>query len=155
VLRHLHICICVSMCTFVPAKQATATHMYMRQYLYFCTSKARYSVATPTYMHMRQYVYSCTSKASDTYIYSICVSICTFIPIKQDTVLRHLHICICVSMCTFVPAKQATPTYMYMRQYLFFFTSKARYSVATPTYMYMRQYLYFCTSKASKVSTER
>ncbi len=70
---------------------------HMRQYLYFCTSKAS-KVGTPeaevlersqaavhslqSLQLLRQYSYFCTSKASKLST-CICVSIRTFVPVKQ------------------------------------------------------------------------
>ena len=50
---------------------------------------------------------------------------------------------------------------IYLRQYLYFCTSKARTFVPVKQvvprmlYIYLRQYLYFCTSEASKLSTSK
>jgi hypothetical protein len=122
----------------VPTPDALRAKSVLRQYVYFCTSKAS-KLSTCGRWHLcgaaaksvlRQYLYFCTSKAS-----------------KLSTCGRW-HLC-------------GAAVKSVLRQYLYFCTSKASklstcgrwHLCGAAVKSVLRQCLYFCTSKASKLST--
>ncbi len=100
----------------------------LRQYFYFCASKA--SEMTNIGPPLRQYLYFCSGNG---------VSTCTFVPVKLTKGLPlHQYSHCCTSKASKL---NRAPSEM---------TKIGPANAKKPS---LRQYLYFCTSKASKAST--